>query len=384
MAHLSPPAGSAPAFIRLDFLDALRGFAACYVLVYHLALIPSPHLEFPGWMALYAASGGTGVTLFFVLSAFALAYSLDARHDEPHRVRRFYLRRFFRIAPLFYCMLLLYYGRDLMMFDVAHSFEEVLINVSLLFNLSPTYMAGYVWASWTIGVEVLVYLVFPLVHHRIRTLPAALGLLAVAAAIAALWDALVPTLGVSSGLLRPEQVESVKSIGLLRHLPAFVLGLVSYRIFRDHLPRLGTATKRALGALLLLLFVALYTGLLTGKLPAGRELLSTWLALSYALLVLGLAAWPTRLLVNRASVATGKISYSIYLLHPTLILLLAPVYHWLYQKIDDVSLAYGSALLITAVPLFALSWLSYRHIERPGIAWGERLIGGRPRPVAVG
>jgi hypothetical protein len=41
----------------------LRGLAALYVLVYHLALVPIPALAVPDWMAGFVLFGGSGVTL---------------------------------------------------------------------------------------------------------------------------------------------------------------------------------------------------------------------------------------------------------------------------------------------------------------------------------
>ena len=61
---------------RLDFLDALRGLAAAYVVVYHMILLPDPHLATPEWASKVAHAGGSGVMLFFVISAFSLYYTM--------------------------------------------------------------------------------------------------------------------------------------------------------------------------------------------------------------------------------------------------------------------------------------------------------------------
>jgi peptidoglycan/LPS O-acetylase OafA/YrhL len=48
-----------------------------------------------------------GIPLFFIISASTLYLSLDSKAGEGKRFTKFYLRRFFRIAPLFYVLLIL-------------------------------------------------------------------------------------------------------------------------------------------------------------------------------------------------------------------------------------------------------------------------------------
>lgn len=361
-------------FVRLDFLDALRCFAALYVVVYHMVLIPEPDLQLPEWIRLYASHGGTGVSLFFVLSAFALSYSLDARRHEPRVTRRFYLRRLLRIAPLFYVMMFLYYIRDIFLYDRFHSLDTVLINASLFFNLFPDHIRGYVWASWTIGVEILFYLLFPILHHYIRTLTAAATLFLVAVLLAQGWTFFIDHFGVSSGYLTAEQIADVKRHGFLHHLPLFICGILAYRLFFDHLVVMSAERKRQYGLLFLVLFVFLYTALLTGHLNRLLWDGHVWQGICYAILILGLGLTPLRLLVNPLTVRLGKVSYSLYLLHPTLVFALAPVYYWLYDQMPNRTSAFALSFLVTVLLLATMSIYTYRYVERVGIAWGEALI----------
>jgi peptidoglycan/LPS O-acetylase OafA/YrhL len=58
---------------RLHFIDALRGLAALYVLLFHFVMIPQPKLYVPPAIRPLVLNGWSGVTLFFVISAFTLA-----------------------------------------------------------------------------------------------------------------------------------------------------------------------------------------------------------------------------------------------------------------------------------------------------------------------
>ncbi|NEV61585.1 acyltransferase family protein [Thiorhodococcus minor] len=372
-------------FVRLDYLDALRGYAALYVLLFHVAWLPEDRLALPAWMSDYVLNGSTGVDLFFVLSAFALSYSLDARHGERHLIRHFYIRRFFRIAPLFYVMMAFYYAKDLWQTGTWHSGSEVLINASLLFNLFPSHILGYVWASWTIGVEVLFYLVFPLIFSRVRGVGGTAALFLITALGANAWSFLLDHYGVASGYLTPDQLETVRHHSFLSALPVFVSGMLAYRLHSGYLARLGAPSRRRLGSLLILLFAALYWALLDERLHGLLWDEQVWLGPIYACLVLGLALRPAKLLVNGITVRLGKVSYSLYLLHPSLVVFLAPAYHLLYTWIPSTTGAFLAAFAVTALMLTAASALSYKAIERAGMRLGERVIarGSRPSLLAT-
>jgi peptidoglycan/LPS O-acetylase OafA/YrhL len=83
----------------LGFMDMMRGIAILMVLATHVAA-SIPGLS-PG-LAMFAKFGQTGVQMFFVASAYTLSLSWQRRVDEPHRLARFALRRWFRIAPMYF------------------------------------------------------------------------------------------------------------------------------------------------------------------------------------------------------------------------------------------------------------------------------------------
>ncbi|MBN1363773.1 MAG: acyltransferase [Syntrophaceae bacterium] len=362
-------------FTRLDFLDSLRFFAITYVVISHLTLIPQPNLAIPEWIKTFVINGGdAGVSLFFVLSAFSLSYSMNMRLGESMPVSKFYIRRFFRIVPFFYFMMLLYWIRDAIAFGVIHPAYEVLINASLLFNLIPAFITGFVWASWTIGVMALLYLLFPLIHRYARNLPTVLALLAVSILMARGWFFFIINYSETMGMLKNEQVSYFWTFSFLNHLPVFVCGIVTYRLFFDYFVKMNIKTQQKCGFIFILSFIFLYAVLLTDKMQNMLWSLNILHGICFSLLVLGFGLKPFRIFVNAKTSYLGKASYSMYLLHPIIIFTIIPAYRWLYSSISMDILGYLVSLLITLVFLIVLSLISYSYIEKIGIAWGEAII----------
>src|SRR5580692_9521155 len=101
---------------RMAYLDGLRAVAALMVFAGHAAaggLLPLAPLGSIGFSLV--SHGPYGVTIFFVLSAYTLCMSVAPRFDgEPVSWRAYFIRRFFRIAPLYYVVMLYaaYHGPD--------------------------------------------------------------------------------------------------------------------------------------------------------------------------------------------------------------------------------------------------------------------------------
>ncbi len=362
-------------YVRLDFLDALRFFAIIYVVVSHLILIPQPNLAIPEWIAPFLINGGdAGVSLFFVLSAFSLCYSMDKRSGEKMLLRHFYIRRFFRIAPLFYLLMLLYWIRDAFVFNVLHPVSEVLVNASLLFNLVPSCITGFVWASWAIGVITVLYLIFPVIHRYIRNLYGALALFIFSILTSWIWSYFIKYYGVATGYLTADDVSFVWGFGFLQHLPVFVCGIIVYHLFFDYFRKINQKSRQTYGGIFILAFVLFYGALLTENMQNimwGKKILH---GICFSLLVLGLGLKPFNFLVNDKTAYFGRTSYSMYLFHPLLIFTIIPVYRWIYNFVPTDILEYLSSLVITLILLTVISLISYRYIEKTGMTLGEKLI----------
>jgi peptidoglycan/LPS O-acetylase OafA/YrhL len=148
---------------RRPELDGLRAIAIALVLLGHFDLAP-----FGG--------GFAGVDVFFVLSGFLITVQCaDAGDALPwRRIRGFYLRRFWRIAPAYLAVVAAtaFIGAQMMLADDARRLEtsalaSALFVPNLYFNNDLGYFAPSAIYSpllhlWSLGVEAQFYLVWPL------------------------------------------------------------------------------------------------------------------------------------------------------------------------------------------------------------------------------
>ncbi|MCM6771850.1 acyltransferase [Nocardia sp. CDC159] len=151
---------------RLDSLTGLRWIAALMVFTTHAAF--QPGLLPPGdasavFMSVVKVGGYIGVGFFFVLSGFVLTWS--AREDDTPR--RFWRRRFFKIYPNHFVAFLLAVGFLLLTGGKIVGWVQQLLLVHAWWpDLDVAFGVNDV--SWSLSVEALFYLSFPLLIVLVR------------------------------------------------------------------------------------------------------------------------------------------------------------------------------------------------------------------------
>ncbi|RQQ50620.1 acyltransferase family protein [Burkholderia stagnalis] len=353
---------------KLGFIDSLRGFAALYVLLFHFSLITTPTAVAPRWLAPFTGLGGSGVTLFFIVSAFTLCLSTDTRkQDESTPLLNYYLRRLFRIAPLFYVWIVLYCIRDKLVFDVVHSPAEIARSLFFMLNLSPGHEQGFVWASWTIGVEMLFYVFFPAIFRLTSNVGRAFAFFIATLMARSIWHAAVPYF-VSDQTV----AATYYNLSLLHHLPTFAFGIAVYRIYK--LLDIDRVRRNGLGELLTVGAVVLLISLAYGQVQTGIFDALTVEAAIYGALLIGLAIKAPVAFVNRITRFYGKISYSVYLSHATTLFLMSKLFAIIYSHSAYVTVAYFLSIAAGMAVVTLLSWFTYTFVETPGNRLGKAAI----------
>lgn len=353
---------------RLDSIDALRGLAALYIFVYHLILIPQPNLLTPPLMHTIFLNGFTGVTLFFVLSGFTLCLKAKGYRWDRYSTLSFYLRRLFRIIPLYYLLLFVIAEYSWGWFGFLSHKMGLIAYMTLSYNFFPSIQPGLVWASWFLGVQMVFYWLFPIMHRFIITKRRALMFVVISIFLGATYSSSLDKMNI----VRFDKVDLIY-FSWVYQLQAFAIGFLIYFFYDDYLSIQG---KNSRSSGIVLLIVGLIGWILMvifrEQLPVHKML---WLRSSiYGAIVLGLLLGPIRFVANRITIFYGKISYSLYLNHPIMIYFFSPLYHAVYSLGYSNGIHFLICLTITIIPLTFVSYLTYRFVEVPGIKLGMQLI----------
>ena len=348
---------------HLDSIESLRGVAALMVLLYHLAELVK--IPLPGSLGFISTHFGLGVPLFYTLSGFVLAYGYADRLEGRAQIWRFYIRRLFRIAPLFYAMLTLWLLANWVVWNRAFSLQTLFLNMSFVFGLVPGQHESIVWGGWSIGIEMIFYLVFPVIAILVPNVRTALAGFVVACILSS----------AVFGALSAAGLGSYAYMNLGTHLPFFMGGILAFRIWQTmrlaRLPSLGWGLLMA--SLLLALTVAgsdrLYAML--SKIDFER---GVW-AIVFGMLLLSACYVRNPVLESSPLRNLGKLSFSLYLLHPMIFvgLIKLDFPNYVAQLTHTAMANFLIASVISIGLVWMCSTLSFRFVESPGIEFGKRL-----------
>jgi peptidoglycan/LPS O-acetylase OafA/YrhL len=347
--------------LRLHGIDALRGIAASSIVVHHVVGINQ--MVVPSFLGFIPAYFGYGVPLFFIVSAFSLYYTYLDRMEGRQDVCKYMVRRFARIAPLFYFMVVVWYLTYHFAFGQWLTLSSVISNATFTFNLVPASQGSIVWAGWSIGTEYTFYFFLPLLINLVRDLRASILLLILA------------FLAEFGYQYSQSPIDDYASI--LTHMPFFAVGIIAFFIYRK-VSHWTPEARRIVSIGLVAMAILSIAGIVIDSpfrnlLHRGirRTEFYMW-CLPFGCMVLSQAIYPLVALVSKATRFLGQISYSMYLLHPWIVRMCRPMYLHIHSDPRQTPMSLCLATLATFAIVLPVSWLAFRSIEVPGMNWGRR------------
>ncbi len=418
---------------QIPVLDGLRAIACLAVLSYHVNFLAR---VYGIWRPLHGINtliatliyfGESGVILFFLLSGFLLflPYVKALLFDSPWpSLRRFYLRRIFRIVP----------GYFVAVFLIALFFHPEFLHHShwhdlwlfLTFRMDNTLSQQFNGPFWTLAVEFQFYLLLPIiswlfslivrrgtVHQRMLKLTLCLFVMTAWGLLTRYWglfiadtpklDFLIPHS--VSAALKPyiygdtSKFFEVFAVGMLICMAyTYIQNAPSAENWNTRIRRLSPLILTVGLAILFFLslwhfyYISINTSNYTKYIPVFTFLdpyiptiVPSWLqwqtmgyAISYGLCLWALlyaTPWLKRVFEWPILRGVGLISFSLYMWHlPFIFLFLKDILNNILQQGWNPIVAFGAIWCWTLFVIIPISAVLYRWIEQPGMRLGERLI----------
>lgn len=340
----------------------MRAIAALCVAVLHISQKLETTAGSGQWLLQFAdfwQLGAFGVSLFFIVSGFVIPASLDHRQDRAEGIRKFAIRRFFRLYPAYWLSLPVALWAVWWLQGRAIDWTTVAVNITLFQRVLG--FDNIVNFYWTLSYELIFYVVCAGLYalgvlHRPWALIATLYALVVAFAAAAL-------LGLSN---------AEGYVGFYADLPSY-LGLMFtgavLRQWHDGEP-LSRGVKVALAVIVLFFVVPAARSF---KFEEGLLVFHPVGGWNGAFAILFFIIFAMRFRISHPLLSRlGAISYSLYLFHT----MAAYFAHWLLAQ-PGLEWARGWDLTVYCAVILAMtiafSAAVYRWLELPMIALGRRL-----------
>lgn len=280
----------------------------------------------------------------------------------------FFIRRFFRIAPLYYCGLVYYFfiqgGHSVSSFN---NFAEVVANVFFVNDFYPKWINRAVPGGWSVAVEMTFYLTLPFLFSRIKNAGQAVNTLLATIGINAILKFIMLQIPVN---IQPSWIYTeFLYYWFPNQLPVFLMGVILYFLVVE---------KNTLRDIQPISFVIIGIALLVNKMFNLHLLIfdNVIFAFFFFIIAFALSVNPMKAFVNPITKHLGKISFSMYLVH-------FAVMYWL-EKLGCIPsfaiypvLNYILWYLLVVTITIAISTLTYQFIEEPFQNLGKKIIQKR-------
>ena len=393
-------------------MDSLRFFAALAVFFTHVELIkkftgfgthwidPEERItkfnvfqsviskEIDPLSPLIAYSSALGVVFFFVLSGFLITYLLlkEKQSNNTIAIGKFYLRRAFRIWPLYYLIFVLGFfvlpyfdffavpGQD--NFFQQNFWGNLTLYAFFMPNLAfsiYTTAVPNIGQSWSIGVEEQFYLLWPLLIRKSKNVLK--SILWIAGCIIVLKGIIL----LFSPFVKLDALVVLKKFLAMSKLECMALGGLGAHILFNKKEKILHLVYKPISQVLSIVIIPI---LIYFTPTAFEDILHLLFSISFLVIILNVASNEKSLFrfENRILQYLGRISYGFYMFH---VMCIVFTIHFLdkYVGLDnDINtpqhlLLYGISFLLTV----AVSSLSYHIFEKAFIRLKDKYAQPNPK-----
>lgn len=344
--------------MRISKLDGLRGIFSVMVVLFHY---PEEHMPESMYSFIIIRESYTFVDFFFVLSGFVISYNYSSLSNFSE-FKEYIKKRFIRLYPLlFYTVLVVFFFEIISNNFLSKFINNPESNFSLLGKLADSLLLtnstpilgntpGMNHPSWSISSEMISYIVFGLVSIFFRKKIRNIVLI-----IIILTSCVI--------LFKSESFFSTGSYGFLRGLVSFSLGYFVYELNNLKF-KLNNVLEYIIPILLLVVFFKLNElkkASTNDGLIFGMVTIPLFFSLSI-LTFLKTNGFISKLLDSKLFQFLGKISYSVYLNHAIIVVIIPriifKIFNFQETTINEILVLLGCLVFLTLYSFF-----TYKYVE---------------------
>jgi peptidoglycan/LPS O-acetylase OafA/YrhL len=357
--------------MKLNYIDFLRGIAVLLVILVHTSQ-SIEGLSQP--LANLAGYGQMGVQLFFLVSAYTLCLSAEKRKEEKSKNINYFIRRFFRIAPLYYFAIAFYMIRSCLQNFMEsgyfipseqYSLPNLFANLLFIHGFYPPANNNIVPGGWSIGTEMMFYVFFPIIFNILNKVKGKNIWLVIMMPMLAL------IINISFQFILGVEAKSNSFLyfNLINQLPVFLIG---FALFWSERAGLLNYLNWKTDIISFVSFSTIVTLLWKLKPLYAFSIIPFLVALSFFFLYDLFSK--IKSLNNPVIVELGRVSFSLYIFHF--------IFAWnfskaIFQSLNSLLSANFLLILcyvITVFLTYCLARVTEILIEKRGISWGQQLI----------
>lgn len=329
---------------RFHELDAFRGIAALWVVLFHFLyrygqLLPQPGGPTPAVPLL--TSGTLPVFWFFIISGFVITWTIE----RSNTVGAFTRSRFSRLYPTYWAALGITFTLGVLnpLPFQHYTVRELLWNTTMVQEYF--HVRDIDGAYWSLAVELLFYTYMAVFLRS--------GLISRLPLIALIWAG-ASVVAHLAGDLGHDVPWRIQLFGFLQYVHFFAAGIAFYQLWR------GRAQKISAAVLILCFASIALTYSLTEVIVCG---------VCFGLFLLAIRG-RLRWIRNPVTLWLGAISYALYVSHEF-------TGYRLITSLDDYGLPHAVSVMLTMGCVLVLATLLTQCVEQPAMR-AIRRVGRRP------
>ncbi|SEA49842.1 Peptidoglycan/LPS O-acetylase OafA/YrhL, contains acyltransferase and SGNH-hydrolase domains [Flavobacterium gillisiae] len=349
-------------------LTSLRFFFAFMIFVHHMTFLAKSKSSTLRWIhESILKEGYIGVSFFFILSGFILAYNYrDSMLNKKISKSNFYIARIARIYPLHILTLLIAVPITIqnVNFELSLWFKQLFFNLTLTQSFVPIKKIYFSFnsPSWSISNELFFYLLFPFLILLISKLK----ILKYSKSLLIPFLLLLPILML---LIPPIYYKNLFYVNPFFRVFDFIIGILLFELYLKIKDKKKVINFNILefGSILLLVVFFIFHS----QLPlVVRYSIYYWLPMSFLILVFAFQkGLLSRLLSNNTLILLGEISFGFYMFHQ----LVLKYFIMLNKSLLNITNEYLIISIILIVSLI-ISYVSLIWFENPVNKYLKRVL----------